>query len=106
MRNPPEGLVIRAMEEGDVDGLVELANQLNFRRFTLRLPFTNRATIAAWLPGDDRNRFQLVTDLDSRVVAPPRWFGARAGGCMRGASGWACTTSSRGAASARRCWLG
>ncbi len=68
MRTPPEGLSVRAMEEADIDGLVPLVNQPNFRRFTLRLPFTNRATIAAWLPGEDQNRFQLVAELDGGVV--------------------------------------
>lgn len=74
-----EGLVIRAVQSSDCEGVTELANMQGYRHGTLRLPFQSLEHTRKWVESDDPNALNIVAVADQRIVgqAEPRRFSGR-----------------------------
>ena len=68
MAREPDGLTIRAAETEDIEQIASLINLPNFRFYTMRLPYSAKQTVAAWVTGSNPNRPYLVAVLQDRIV--------------------------------------
>ncbi|MBZ5758505.1 MULTISPECIES: GNAT family N-acetyltransferase [Rhizobium] len=67
-KTPPEGLLIRAAEVDDAEGISTIANLPGFRAGTLRLPYQTTDDTRRWLSKAEAQSPRLVAVLDGRIV--------------------------------------
>ncbi len=65
---PPEGLLVRAAEIDDAEGIAAIANLPGFRAGTLRLPYQTTDDTRRWLSKAEAASPRLVAVFDGKIV--------------------------------------
>ena len=99
---PLADLIIRATRPGDAEAVAALHNGPQYRWGTLRQPFHSPEEIRKRIEGQTPGNLWLVAVLNERIVGDIGLWRMQGRRAHVGEIGWACTTITTGAASARR----
>ncbi|ACB95976.1 GNAT family N-acetyltransferase [Beijerinckia indica] len=64
----PAGLLIRAVQSGDIDALTVLTNLPGYRAGTLRRPYQNSELTKRWLESQGPNGLNIVAVLEGNII--------------------------------------